>query len=76
MADNPNAMYQISNMLELENGNTLSRLTIESRRENEIMRRLSEKATSDAASVKILTVTTLVYLPATAVLVSVLALLL
>ena len=57
-------------MLELDNGNALKELTNQSRVENEMMLKLSKKATSDAAAVKVLTVTTLVYLPATVVLVS------
>ena len=57
-------------MLELENGNALKVLTDQSITENEMMRKLSEKATADAAAVKVLTVTTLVYLPTTVVLVS------
>lgn len=56
-------------MLDLDNGHALKVLALESRDENTIMHALAEKTTRDAAAVKVLTVITLVYLPATAVLV-------
>ncbi|KAK5093347.1 hypothetical protein LTR70_004719 [Exophiala xenobiotica] len=64
-----NASNLIGNMLELDNGNALKNLAQASKDENVIMLRLTQKSTSDAAAVKILTVTTLIYLPATVVLV-------
>lgn len=46
-------------------------LAEEARTENVTMRRLTEKATQDAAAVKVLTIMMLVYLPATVVSVSI-----
>lgn len=64
----------VSSFLELSSGFALQQLARESRRENEEMRQLSErmhdltrKATQDAAAVKVLTILTLIYLPATVV---------
>ncbi|KKY17025.1 hypothetical protein UCRPC4_g05751 [Phaeomoniella chlamydospora] len=64
----------VSNFLDLNSGYALQELARESRRENEEMRKLSErmhrlaeKSTQDAASVKVLTILTLIYLPATVV---------
>ena len=64
----------VSSFLELSSGFALQQLTRESRRENEAMRQLSErmhhlteKATRDAAAVKVLTIMTMIYLPATVV---------
>ena len=64
----------VSSFLELNNGFALQSLAKESRKENEEMRKLSErmhglteKATQDAAAVKVLTILTLIYLPATVV---------
>jgi hypothetical protein len=51
-------------------GHSLKTLAEEARIENTTMRRLTEKATADAAAVKVLTIMTLVYLPATVVSVS------
>jgi hypothetical protein len=51
----------------LGNGHSLKALAEEARSENVTMRRLTEKATQDAAAVKVLTIMTLVYLPATVV---------
>jgi hypothetical protein len=45
-------------------------LAEEARRENVAIRRLTEKATQDAAAVKVLTILMLVYLPASVVSVS------
>jgi hypothetical protein len=56
-------------VLDLGSGNALKTLAIESRNENAIMQALTEKATKDAGAVKVITVVTLIYLPATAVLV-------
>lgn len=64
----------LSSFLDLGNGHALQNLARESRQENEGMRKLSErmheltkKATRDAAAVKVLTIMTLIYLPATVV---------
>ena len=62
---------QVANILQLDNGNALQLLAIEARNENKIMQSLTEKATGDAAAVKVLTVITLIYLPTTAVLVGI-----
>lgn len=64
---------QLSSALDLENGHSLKTLAEESREESKTMRALTEKATSDATAVKVLTIITLTYLPATAVLVSLLS---
>ena len=60
----------MSSLLDLGNGHSLKLLAEEARTENVTMRRLTEKATQDAAAVKVLTIMTLVYLPATVVSVS------
>ena len=52
------------------NGHALELLAEEARRENINIRRLTEKGTRDAAAVKVLTIITLIYLPATVVSVS------
>lgn len=64
----------VSSFLDLSNGFALQGLAKESGRENEEMRKLSEnmyrlteKSTQDAAAVKVLTILTLIYLPATVV---------
>ena len=57
----------MSNLLDLGNGHSLKVLAEETRSENSAMRQLTEKATQDAAAVKVLTIMTLVYLPATVV---------
>jgi hypothetical protein len=64
----------VSSFLELNNGYALQSLAKESGKENEEMRKLSErmhglteKGTQDAAAVKVLTILTLIYLPATVV---------
>lgn len=64
----------VSSFLDLSNGYALQSLAKESGRENEEMRKLSErmhdltkKSTEDAAAVKVLTILTLIYLPATVV---------
>lgn len=56
------------NLLDLENGTELRDLAAAAKRENEVLVELSQKAASDATTVKILTIATLVYLPATVVL--------
>ena len=68
---------QLSNLLEYENGkhmqdngHSLKVLAQESRIENVHMRRLTEKATRDAAAMKAITVITILYLPTTVVAVS------
>ena len=58
---------QVSSLLDLGNGHSLKTLAEEARVENTTMRTLTEKATADAAAVKVLTIMTLVYLPATVV---------
>jgi len=58
----------VASVLALDNGNALKSLAIESRAENSAMHELTERATRDAAAVKVLTVITLVYLPSTVVL--------
>jgi Mg2+ and Co2+ transporter CorA len=64
----------VSSFLDLNSGFALQNLARESRKENEEMRHLSErmheltkKSTQDAAAVKVLTIVTLIYLPATVV---------
>ncbi|ERF76779.1 hypothetical protein EPUS_02318 [Endocarpon pusillum Z07020] len=64
----------VSSFLELNNGFALQSLAKDSGRENEEMRKLSErmhalteKGTQDAAAIKVLTILTLIYLPATVV---------
>ena len=64
-------MIQLSSLLDLGNGSSLKELAEEARQENTTMRKLTEKSTQDAAAVKVLTMITLVYLPATVVSVSV-----
>lgn len=65
-----NSMIKLSDLLNLGSGHSLQRLAEEARKENIAMRGLTEKGTRDAAAVKVLTVITLVYLPATVVSVS------
>ena len=67
------AIKLLSSLLDLENGISLTRLTQEAAEESGNMRRLTEKSTQDAATVKMLTVITIVYLPATAISVSLFA---
>lgn len=64
----------VSSFLEPNNGFALQSLAKDSGRENEEMRKLSErmhalteKGTQDAAAIKVLTILTLIYLPATVV---------
>lgn len=61
---------QLSSLLDHGNGSSLKQLAEEARKENITMRQLTEKSTKDAAAVKVLTIITLVYLPATVVSVS------
>ena len=63
-------LLQLSSLLELGNGNTLKQLADQTRKENHSIRVLTEKSTQDAAAVKVLTIITLIYLPATVVSVS------
>ena len=58
---------KLSNILDLGNGFSLKQLGEEARNENVTMRRLAEKSTEDSAAVKVLTIITLIYLPATVV---------
>ena len=64
------AIKLLSSLLDLENGISLTRLTKEAAEESGNMRRLTEKSTQDAATVKMLTIITIIYLPAMAVSVS------
>lgn len=57
----------LSSLLDLENGISLKRLAHEAAEESGNTRRLTEKSTQDAATVKMLTVITIIYLPATAI---------
>lgn len=57
-------------MLDLSNGDALKRLAIETKTENSRTAILTRKAVEDAATVKVLTIITLVYLPLTVVTVS------
>ncbi|MCJ1394648.1 hypothetical protein MMC18_007528 [Xylographa bjoerkii] len=57
----------LSNLLDLATGHSLKTLAEEARKENITMRTLTEKTTHDAAAVKVLTIITLIYLPATVV---------
>lgn len=56
-----------SSLLGLENGQSLRGLAEEARREGKVMHSLTEKATQDAAAVKVITVITMIYLPLTVV---------
>ena len=58
---------QLSSLLDLGNGYSLKELAEEARKENTAMRKLTERSTKDAAAVKVLTMITLIYLPATVV---------
>lgn len=57
----------LSSLLDLGNGLSLRQIAEESRQENLTMRNLTEKSTQDGAAVKVLTMITLIYLPATVV---------
>jgi hypothetical protein len=64
----------LSSLLDQSSGHALETLAQESRNENmemralsERMHKLTEKATQDAAAVKVLTIMTLIYLPATVI---------
>lgn len=56
-----------SSALDLENGHSLRALAEEARREGKVMHALTQKATQDAAAVKVITVITMIYLPLTVV---------
>ena len=58
---------QLSSLLDLSSGYSLKELAEEARKENSATRKLTEKSTKDAAAVKVLTMITLIYLPATVV---------
>jgi hypothetical protein len=57
----------LSSLLDLKNGQSLRKLAEESKRENAVMKSLSEKATADASAVKVITIITLIYLPTSVV---------
>ncbi|KAL2047080.1 hypothetical protein N7G274_001099 [Stereocaulon virgatum] len=57
----------LSSLLDLGTGNSLKSLAEEARTENLNIRKLTAKGTRDAAAVKVLTIITLIYLPATVV---------
>ncbi|EXJ93445.1 hypothetical protein A1O1_01837 [Capronia coronata CBS 617.96] len=57
----------VSRFLDLSNSTALKNLALASARENAVMHELTKKTTQDAATVKILTVLTLIYLPATVI---------
>jgi len=54
-----------------QNQNSLKELAEEARRENYQMRMLTEKSTRDSEAIKVITILTIVFLPATVVAVSV-----
>jgi hypothetical protein len=65
---------KLSDLLDYENakiaqgnGEALTVIAHESREENTAMRGLTEKATNDAAAVKVITLITIVFLPTTVV---------
>ncbi len=64
-------LFKLSGLLDHGNGLALRDLAVQAKHENEVMRQLTEKGTRDAAAVKVLTVITLIYLPATVVSVSI-----
>ena len=57
----------VASFLDLSSGFALQELAKESGKENEQMRKLTQKSTLDAAAVKVLTILTLIYLPTTVV---------
>ena len=57
----------MASFLNLGNGYSLENLAKQAREENQKMGELTAKSTRDAAAVKVLTIMTLVYLPATVV---------
>jgi hypothetical protein len=61
---------QVSSLLDLDNGHSLKVLAEQARVENGRLRELTEKGFKDAVAIKVLTIVTLVYLPATVVSVS------
>jgi len=58
---------KVSNILELSNGHALKLLAVETKVENARTALMTRKAVEDAATVKVLTIITLVYLPLTVV---------
>lgn len=60
----------LSDLLDYENAYSLRTLAEDSRKDNYHMRVLTEKTTQDSASIKIITIITVVFLPATVVAVS------
>ena len=66
-------MIQLSSFLDVGNVNSLKELAVEARHQSINMRKQNismRKSTQDAAAVKVLTMITLIYLPATVVSVS------
>ena len=63
-------VVQVSSLLDLGNGHSLKTLAEESKAENATMRSLTLKGFQDGVAIKVLTIVTLVYLPATVVSVS------
>jgi len=61
---------EVSNILDLSNGDALKLLAVETKVENARTALMTRKAVEDAATVKVLTIITLVYLPLTVVTVS------
>ncbi|EXJ91804.1 hypothetical protein A1O3_00354 [Capronia epimyces CBS 606.96] len=57
----------VSSILDLSNSTALKNLAVASAQENAGMHELTKKATQDAAAVKVLTILTLIYLPATVI---------
>lgn len=60
---------QITDLLELSDSRSMRMLAEQAQSQTDNMEKLTAKATRDAGAVKVLTIVTLVYLPATAVLV-------
>jgi hypothetical protein len=60
----------VASLLDLGNGHSLKVLAEQARVENITMRELTEKGFRDGVAIKVLTIVTLVYLPATVVSVS------
>ena len=60
----------LSDLLSYENGTALKEIAEESRKDNEQMRDLTYKATKDSEAIKVITIITVFFLPATVVAVS------
>ncbi|KAF2503366.1 hypothetical protein BU16DRAFT_521949 [Lophium mytilinum] len=61
------ASYLLSGLLDYENAYSLRLLAEEARQDNLAMRHLTEKATKDSGAIKIITIITVFFLPATVV---------